>query len=64
MMNWSVIFLMAALVSGLFAVSDSAGSSADVAEFLVFFFLAVPAVTFVLRAVRAQADDDDDLGRN
>ncbi|MGR3494570.1 DUF1328 domain-containing protein [Citreimonas sp.] len=66
MLYWSAIFVMAAVVSALFAFGGVAGETADIAEILFYFFLVVLGTSFVLRAAqRNERDerDDDDLGR-
>jgi len=53
MLNYAVVFLLVAVVAGLFGFGGIASASAGIAQILFFIFLVLFVVTLVARAVRS-----------
>ena len=49
MLGWTLIFLIIALVAGLFGFTGIAGASVGIAQVLFFIFLVLFLVSLVLR---------------
>jgi uncharacterized membrane protein YtjA (UPF0391 family) len=49
MLQWSVIFLVLALIAAFFGFGSLAGTAATIAQVLFFVFLAALVISFVTR---------------
>lgn len=54
MLYWAVIFLVIALIAGLFGFGGVASASVGIAQILFFVFIALFVVTLVFRAFRGR----------
>lgn len=55
MLYWAVIFLLVAIVAGLFGFGGVAVASASIAKVLFFVFIALFVIALVANAMRGRA---------
>lgn len=54
MLNWTIAFLILALIAGILGFAGIAGAAAGIAKILFFVFLVLLIVSAVSRAVRGR----------
>ncbi len=54
MLQWTITFLILALVAGLLGFTDVAGASAGIAKVLFFIFLILLVISGLSRALRGK----------
>jgi len=52
MLRWAVIFLVVAIIAGVFGFGGIAGAATDIARILFFIFLILFAVSFIMRLMK------------
>lgn len=55
MLGWSILFLVLALIAGLFGFGGLASASAGIAKILFFVFLLLLVVSFTSRAIQGKS---------